>query len=434
MTAPSAELLAIGDELVHGNAVDTNSGFVARHLEALGIRVARCTVVSDDPADLDGAVTEACARADVVVTTGGLGPTEDDRTRHAVAHAAGVELRFDPKSWEWIEAWFRARGRKLRGDNRRQALVPVGGEPIENRWGTAPGLRMRVGGARLFALPGVPNEMRQMLEHAVLPELRVELAHHLRPIAHRTLNVLGPTEAALGARIADEMALLTGDVRVGVTAHYGLLRVRVAATGPTEHDAARAADAMAERLRPKLGDELVFEGEHTLAERVFEELRARGLTLATAESCTGGLCAKMLTDVPGSSAVFPGGLVTYSNASKARDLGVAPADLEAHGAVSEPVVRAMAEGVGRRFSSDVAVAITGIAGPDGGTPDKPVGTVWFGLCAGGTTVAWHRRIPPVSRAFVRERSAFEAFAAVLRFVRDGAFSPPAGAAPGPKNP
>ncbi len=414
-----AEVLAIGDELVHGSGIDTNSAWLSRRIEALGIALPRFTVVGDDQRELEDALREACARADLVLTTGGLGPTEDDRTRHALAAAKGVELAFDERSWEWIRAYFAQRGRRLLDDNRRQALVPAGAEPLENRWGTAPGIRIEIGNALVFSLPGVPSEMRAMFEGHVVPAIEARFGGELAPLAHHTLRVLGPTEAALGARLEDLMRP-GGAAEVGITAHFGMLSVRIAARGADPAAAAARATEVAAIVRARVAEELVYEGDESLQERVVHELCARGATLATAESCTGGMVAKMLTDVAGSSAVFPGGFVTYSNARKQEDLGVPAAVLEESGAVSEPVARAMAEGVLRRVRADLAVAITGIAGPDGGSEEKPVGTVWFGICAGGETVAWRRQIPPIGRAFVRERAAFEALAAVLRWLDTGA--------------
>lgn len=420
MSVPRAEIIAIGDELLHGSAIDTNSSWLSQQLEALGVHVDRFTVVGDEPGAFEAALRGARDRVELVVSTGGLGPTEDDRTRHEAAAVAGVGLRFDPESWEWIGAWFAARGRVLSEDNRRQALVPEGGASLRNDFGTAPGLAMDLGGARFYALPGVPSEMRGMFGAQVQPDLAARFAGRLRPVVHRTLNVLGPTEAALGARIADLMSAVDGDVRVGVTAHFGLLRVRIAAHGANVAEAENLADAAADEVRPRLGDELVYEGDQDLAGRLVEQLRRSGLTVATAESCTGGLVARALTDQPGSSAVFPGGLVCYSNESKVRDLGVSPEDLERDGAVSEAVAGQLARGVAERFAADIGIGITGIAGPDGGSAEKPVGTVWFGLhVRGGGTRTWERRIAPVNRSFVRERASFEALAAVLRTLRPG---------------
>ncbi|MGA1608600.1 MAG: competence/damage-inducible protein A [Planctomycetota bacterium] len=418
MTSLRAEVLAIGDELLHGSAIDTNSAWLSQQLEALGVHVVRFTVVGDEPGSFEAALRGASTRVDLVVSTGGLGPTEDDRTRHEAAAVAGVELVFDPASWDAIGEWCAVRGRQRSDDNRRQALVPVGGTPVRNDFGTAPGLAMDLGACRFYALPGVPSEMRGMFGAMVLPDLRDRFAGRLRPVVHRTLNVLGPTEAALGARLADLMADLGGDVRVGVTAHFGLLRVRIAAHAEVLADAEALADRVVAQVRPRLGEELIYEGDQDIAARLVEELRAGGWTVATAESCTGGLVARALTDQPGSSAVFPGGLVCYSNESKVRDLGVAPEDLEREGAVSASVARQLARGVADRFDATFGVGITGIAGPDGGSDAKPVGTVWFGLHrVGHETVVWERRIAPVSRSFVRERAAFEALASILRTLR-----------------
>ncbi|MBK8974803.1 MAG: competence/damage-inducible protein A [Planctomycetes bacterium] len=412
-TAPCVEILAIGDELIHGRCVDTNSAWLATRLAELGALVARFGVVGDAEADIAAALRDASARADLIVATGGLGPTEDDRTRHAAASAAGVQLAFDDASWRDVETFLASRGRHAGEENRRQALLPRGARALQNRWGTAPGFSLPIGSATLFALPGVPVEMRQMTDAWVAPWLRGSFGARLRPSAHQTLRVLGPSEAALGVRLRERM-LPRPDVQVGITAHCGLLTVRIVARGVDRAAAEATAHAESEVVAELCGPELLYRGEQELAEVVVERLRARRLRLATAESCTGGLVAVMLTDVPGSSAVFEGGFVTYSNPRKSADLGVSAALLAEHGAVSEPVAAAMALGATVRTGADVGIGITGIAGPEGGGADKPVGTVCFGLRALGRVATWTRRIPPVSRGFVRERAAYEALGAVLR--------------------
>ena len=423
MSAPVVEVLGIGDELIHGRLIDTNSAWIADRLEALGGDVARFTVVGDDPGRLDRAVAEAVQRCDVLICTGGLGPTEDDRTRHAIAAAAGADLAFDPESWSWIEAWFRERGRPLTDDNRRQALVPIGGRALHNRWGTAPGLAMQVGRCLVFALPGVPREMEEMLRAVIEPEFVTTFADRLRPAAHRTLRVLGPTEAALGARLERHMRP-GGPFETGITAQMGLLSVRLVARAATAAAAEQAVAAAAEEVAADCGDDLVYVGDETLAERVVARLRSAGRTVTFAESCTGGLVAAHLTDVAGSSDVFHAGFVTYADAEKTARLGVPVDVLEAHGAVSEPVAAAMVAGALEAAGADLAVAITGIAGPGGGSDEKPVGTVWFGLARRASEgsapriTTWHRRIAPVNRRFVRERAVFEVFAALLRELED----------------
>ncbi len=414
MSTPVLEVVAVGDELVHGRGIDTNSAYISDRLEALGFRAARFAVVGDPMADLVPALADAVARADCVVVTGGLGPTEDDRTRHALAAAAGVELAFHDESWRWIDEWMQARGRRATDDNRRQALVPLGGAALRNRWGTAPGLVMEIGGTPVYALPGVPAEMKAMLGAHVEPALRERFADRLVPAAHRTLKVLGPTEAALGERLAARMAVVDGPVTVGVTAHYGLLSVRIVARDPDPVVADALAQRHSDEVEVELGDDFLYRGDAEPAARVLDELRRAGLDLATAESCTGGIIAAMLTDVAGSSDVYRGGWVTYSNQRKRDDLGVPAALLEEHGAVSEPVVGAMAAGAAAASGARIAVAVSGVAGPGGGTDDKPVGTVCFGLTVDGVSRTWTRRIAPIGRRFVRERSAFEVLGAVLR--------------------
>ncbi|MCB9876030.1 MAG: competence/damage-inducible protein A [Planctomycetes bacterium] len=405
-----AEVVAIGDELLHGALLDTNSKYVAGRLEQVGAVVHRFTVVGDEPGALEAVLAEACARADVVVTTGGLGPTLDDRTRDVAAQLCGGPLVFDEASWNGILEWFARHLRKVPDSNRRQAMLPPGGAALPNAVGTAPGFRVRIGRAELFAVPGVPSEMRVMLQEHVLPALAAR--PDCTPTVQRWLRVLGPSEAALGERI--ESFMVPGrDPAVGVTASGGLLTVRIVATAADRAAAEAKCDATAAELRPLLGDWLFAEGERELPELVCERFAAAGRTLAFAESCTGGLLAARLTDVAGASAVLRGGVVAYANEAKQDLLGVDPALLERHGAVSEPVVAAMAEGARRRFGADVAVATSGIAGPAGGTPDKPVGTVCFAVADAAGTRAWTSRIAALGRAFVRDRAVFEVWRALL---------------------
>lgn len=405
------EVIATGDELVHGALVDTNSRFLAAELERLGVAVQRFAVTGDEPGPMRAAIAEACARADVVVATGGLGPTLDDRMRDVVAEIAGGPLWCDEASWRQVQDWLLNRGRPVPDSNRRQAMFPPGANPIANPIGTAPGFAVKLGRARFFALPGVPREMKAMLADSVLPA--VAAMPGLRPVAKLALRVLGPSEAALGERI--ERFMVPGrEPAVGITASGGLLTIRIVGAGATTAAAAAACEATAAELRPLLGDWLFAEGTAELPELVLQRLRATGRTLALAESCTGGLVAKTLTDVAGSSDVVMGGVVAYSNASKTALLGV-PAELvEAHGAVSEPVAAAMADGARARFGADVAVATTGIAGPGGGSPQKPVGTVCFGLADARGVRAWTARIPDLGRTFVRERAMFELWRELLR--------------------
>jgi len=407
----TAEILAVGDELVHGALLDTNSKWIAGELEAIGLVVRRFTVAGDDPEQLRIVFAEACARADVVVATGGLGPTLDDRTRDVVAGLLGGPLWFDEPSWDHLCGWLRQRGRPVPDSNRRQAMLPPGAVPLANPVGTAPGFRVQAGLAQLFVLPGVPREMQVMLQGHVLPF--VAAMPGLTPTAQLCLRVLGPSEALLGERIEPFMAPGRNPA-VGITASGGLLTVRIVATAATRADAHSACAATAGELRPLLGDWLFAEGTAELPEIVVQRLARAGATLAVAESCTGGTIAARLVDIAGVSSVFRGGVVAYSNDSKRELLGVPAALLDTHGAVSEPVAAAMAQGARERFGADVAIATTGIAGPDGGSAQKPVGTVCFALARAAGVRAWTVRIPDLGRSFVRDRAVFEIWRALLR--------------------
>lgn len=406
-----AEILAIGDELIHGALLDTNSKHIAAELESVGAVVQRFQVVGDEPGPLQAAIEEACRRADVVVATGGLGPTLDDRTRDVAAAILQVPLEFDADSWQRIQDWLRSRGRPVPDSNRRQALFPRGAVVLDNPVGTAPAFAVRIHRATLYVLPGVPREMQALLPRHVLPAVRA--LPGLTPTAQWWLRVLGPSEALLGERI--EPYMVPGrNPAVGITASGGLLTIRIVATGVTAAAASASCAATADELRPLLGDWLFAEGTVELQELVVERLHAAGLTLALAESCTGGLIAARLTDVAGASNVLLGGVVAYANTAKVAQLGVDAALLERHGAVSEPVALAMAQGAAARFGSAVGLATTGVAGPGGGTDAKPVGTVCFGLWVAGTGSAHTLRIPDYGREFVRQRAVLEALAMLLR--------------------
>jgi nicotinamide-nucleotide amidase len=405
-----AEVLAIGDELIHGALLDTNSKYLAIELERIGAVVHRFTVTSDDPGQLRSAIADACARADVVVATGGLGPTLDDRTRDVVAELLGAPLQFDAASWTQIQAWLSKRGRPVPDTNRRQAMVPPGGTAIPNPVGTAPGFDVRIGRARFFAMPGVPREMHVMAAEYVLPAIAGMPG--LTPVAQQWLRILGPSEALLGERI--EPFMVPGrNPSVGITATGGLLTIRIVGTAATREVAAAACEGTAAELRPLVHEWLFAEGTAELPELVVQQFTTAGRTLATAESCTGGQIAAKLVDVSGASGMFSGGVVAYSNAAKVALLGVPQPLLDEHGAVSEPVAAAMATGARERFACDYAVSTTGIAGPLGGTAEKPVGTVCFGLAGPAGTRAWTVHIPDLGRAFVRDRAVFEIWRTLL---------------------
>lgn len=381
---PRAEILSQGDEVVTGQIADTNAAWLSERLIDLGFHVVRHTTVGDEKADIIAALTEAAARSDVVICSGGLGPTDDDLTSEAVAQAFGCPLVFDDVAWQQIQAMFARFGRPIPDINRKQALLPEGSLRLDNDRGTAPGFCLPAcsvpaheGATALLAcLPGVPHEMKAMFDLRVVPLLTQTWA--LRPGRLITLRTTGVGESALQERIGTFE-------RPGFVLGYrtmpgeNLVKLRVSAEVPPDEVSSVVAD-----LHQRIGspvfaiDGLDLPGGD-LVQTLARLLLASGATLAVAESCTGGRIAAACTGVPGSSAWFVEGVVAYANEAKTRHLGVPPTLLEAHGAVSEPVARAMADGIRERAGTTFAISTTGIAGPDGGTADKPVGTVHIAL-------------------------------------------------------
>jgi nicotinamide-nucleotide amidase len=371
-----AWLVSIGTELTLGQSVDTNAAWLAQQLAAIGIRAERHLTVGDELPAIREILAQAAAACDLIIVTGGLGPTEDDLTRRALAEAAGVELETDAASLEQIRVFFAKRRRAFTERNRVQALIPRTGRAVANTCGTAPGIFIELNGTPCYALPGVPFEMKAMFARDVWPHLRAASAG--RVLRQRRLNCFGLGESDIGARLRDLMAP-DRNPQVGTTAELGIIGVRINAEADTVDEAETLLGQTEAEIRARLGHIVFGRDSETLAAVVGERLAARRETVCTAESCTGGLIAKMLTDTAGSSAYFVGGAVTYANELKQQLLGV-PADTLAElGAVSEPVARAMAMGARERFAATYALAVTGIAGPSGGTTDKPVGLVYFGL-------------------------------------------------------
>ncbi len=371
-----AYILSIGTELALGQAVDTNSAWIARALAALGIRSLRHETVADELPDIRAALHRAARAAKLVLVTGGLGPTQDDLTRQALADALGVPLEPHAESLAQIRAFFERRKRVMPEVNQVQALCPRGARPLSNPSGTAPGIHAQLEGADCYLLPGVPSEMKTMFQEHVLPELRRQARGAV--LVSRRLQCYGAGESEIGERIADLMQR-GRNPEVGTTAELGVIGIRINARASSAEAAEQLLDQQEGILRERLGELVFGSGEETLAAAVGRLLQARGQTLATAESCTGGLLAAQLTDVPGSSAYFRGGLITYSNELKTGLLGVAAAQLAEHGAVSGPVAHDMAVAARLRCGVDYALGLTGIAGPTGGTDEKPIGLVYLAL-------------------------------------------------------
>ncbi len=394
------ELLTIGTELLLGFTLDTNSAELGRALAATGITVVRRTSVTDDPIAIREAAAQALARTGAFISTGGLGPTADDITKKVIADLFGMPLEFRPELWDGLVTRFARYGRVPAEKNRSQAEAPVGATVLPNRWGTAPGLWLEGPAGLAVLLPGVPTEMRGLLTHEVLPRLAARAG--LSAVRSRMVRTTGIPESTLAERLGDidaqvvplSMAFLPGIEGVD-------LRLTAWNLPPDEADW-RLEDGL-RRLTEAAGPWAYGVDDADLAALVLERARALGAHLVTAESCTGGGIGSRLTAIPGSSDVVLGGIIAYDNRIKIQALGVPAALIEAHGAVSDPVASAMALGAAQRLGAELAIAVTGIAGPSGGTAEKPVGLVYIATAVRGV-VRCHRHLFPGDRAEVRGRA------------------------------
>jgi nicotinamide-nucleotide amidase len=387
-----AEVLTIGDELLRGEIVDSNKAFLSDRLLSLDIETHYHASVRDVPDDMVDAFHRAAKRSNVVLVSGGLGPTRDDLTSETLAKAFGRGMRLDEAALAGIRAFFASVGREMTDNNTSQAYFPDGAEVLANPIGTAPGFMLEAEGCLFFCMPGVPREMMRMMDEQVLPRIAARLSGSgSRVVRARLLRTFGMGESTLDAELADIAA--TGDVVLGFRTSFPDNYLRPVARAASVAEADALLDRVCEAIRARLGALVYGEGEVTLEQVVGALLRERGQRLAVAESCTGGLVAAKLTDVPGSSAYFQGGVVAYADAAKRELLGVPAALLAEHGAVSEPVARAMAEGARARFAADLAIATTGISGPEGGSEAKPVGLVHVALADASGTHADHFVFP-----------------------------------------
>ena len=398
----SAEIVAIGSEMLLGELVDTNSAWISQRLAALGVGIYRHTTVGDNNDRIVTAIKEAAARSDLVLTTGGLGPTSDDLTNECLALVAGRKMVEYPEARKHVDEMFRRFGRKPTPSNYKQVLFPEGSELIPNPRGTAMGALLEIDDALVATFPGVPMEMKGMFEETVEPLIK---SRSQGSIVSRTLWFTGIGESDLAERVQD--FLDASDPTVAPLAGQGKVRLRVTTRAATPEDAEKKIEPVAEEILFRLGEFYFGEDDETLESSVGQLLKDRGATLALAESCTGGLLAKRLTDAPGSSAYFTEGLVTYSNEAKERLLGVTHDTLMEYGAVSEAVAKEMAEGARKISGSDYGLSVTGVAGPGGGTEEKPVGLVWLGLADADGTIAVDLDLSAwaASREAIRERSA-----------------------------
>ena len=406
-----AEIITIGDEILIGQIVDTNAAYIAQRLNAVGLVVSERSSVGDRAEQIVRAIEQSMQRSDVVILTGGLGPTKDDITKTTLAKMFGGDMRTDKRIEEHVRTMLAARNIEFNALNRSQAVVPESCEVLFNAHGTAPGMWFERDGKIVISLPGVPFEMRHLMEDEVLPRLKSRFA--LQQIVHRTMITSGIAESMLAARIADWEDALPEHLHLAYLPAPNIVRLRLSAY---EVDGSTVGQEIEERFR--LLEELIrdnvvgYEGA-TVQEQVHRMLTESGKTLAVAESCTGGSISAKFTAMAGASTYFLCGITAYANEAKRDVLGVDESIIEHHGAVSEEVARAMAEGVRRISGADFAVATTGIAGPTGGSEQKPVGTVWFAVASERGTVAMMRN-SGTDRGQIIERAT----AYAIEFLRD----------------
>jgi nicotinamide-nucleotide amidase len=405
-----AELISIGDELLVGQVVNTNATYLAKKLGEIGIEVFRVTTVGDKLSEIRLAFQRAWKEADIVIVTGGLGPTHDDISKEAVAKFFKKKLHLDKKTLKAVEDRFARFGyKKMPESNISQAMVPEGFEVLRNGAGTAPGLLYSEKGKTFVILPGVPREMKWIMEDSLLKKLKRSIpASQKQVIAHRTLMTYGIGESALAELVGDMKDILEEGATLAYLPNVPVVRMRITVIGKTERLVAAKVARIESRIRAKAEKYIFGVDDIPLEEIVGKLLLEKNVKLATAESCTGGLLSARLTDIPGISVVFLGGVVSYWDEVKRDMLGVPSETLHQFGAVSEETARAMAEGVRDRLGADVAVSITGIAGPSGGSDEKPVGTVWIGLAKEGSETSARLFHFVGDRELVRERSVYAA--------------------------
>ncbi len=376
----NAEIITIGDELLIGQVIDTNSAWLATELNKLGIRVIQITSVSDTRESIIGALDDASERAELIITTGGLGPTSDDITKHTLAEYFGSKLTRNQQVLGHIEALLQSRGVAMNDRNISQADLPDNCQVLHNSAGTAPGMWFTRNRKEFISLPGVPYEMKAIYKEAMEQQLKQRFA--LTAIVHKTILTCGIPESQMAVLISDWEKALPANLKLAYLPSPGILRLRITGTATNDESGLKnMIDSETARLEQIIGDHVFGYDEDKLEVIVGNLLKDNILTLSTAESCTGGLISFMITSIPGSSVYYQGGVVAYSNEVKTSQLNVSPYSMIMNGAVSQPVVEQMADGARNKFNTDFAVAVSGIAGPTGATEEKPVGTTWIAVAS-----------------------------------------------------
>ncbi len=371
----NAELLTIGDEILYGQIVDTNSQWMSVELSNIGVKVIRKTTVGDQEDEILAAFAEAEKRADIILITGGLGPTSDDLTKPCLVKYFNCELKMNEEALAEVTEFFKSRGRELTEINRQQAALPSCCEKITNKMGTAPGMWFHRNGKVFVSMPGVPHEMKRMMTDIILPKLTETF--HAPTIVHKVIRTVGIGESFLADKISSWEKSLPAHIKLAYLPNLGEVKLRLSGIGSSKEKLAEEIEVLTQQLKPIAGEYIFGYGEDPLEVVLGRTLKEKKLTLSVAESCTGGYLSHLITSVPGSSEYFLGSMIPYAYEIKMSQLGVKPETLEKYGAVSEPTISEMANVVRARFHTDIGVATSGIAGPGGATPEKPVGTVWI---------------------------------------------------------
>ncbi len=409
-----AIILSIGDELILGQTVDTNAAYLSQNLVNLGFGIKYHHTIDDSMQDIIDAIQAATKQAPLVLITGGLGPTPDDLTRQALAKAMNVDLQIHQGALETLEAWFTSYSREMSPNNTIQAMMPTGANPIPNSCGTAPGIHATLNDAQIYIMPGVPREMRAMMQDIILPNIKQQFPDlQDKHILTHKINTYGHGES----RISQTLGKLLDRDRnpiVGTTVANGIVSIRIRSEFTTQEETQTKLEQTIIQVSGSLGDIVFGDNDQSLAQVTVQALAQANLTLATAESCTGGMLSQFITDISGSSKIFLGGFVTYADQMKIEQLGLDPALIEKHGVVSAPVAQAMAQGALNKTNADLAISITGIAGPEGGSPEKPIGTVHVALASkDNPTQSYHFQFKG-SRQLIRHRTAMSCLQ-ILRY-------------------
>ena len=414
-----AEIISIGDELLIGQVVNTNASWMGELLNRNGIKVKQIKVIADDKKDILNSIDNSFKSADIILLTGGLGPTKDDITKHTLCEYFDTKLVFNEDAFSRIKEIFRLRNFKVSAVNKAQADLPESCTPLKNINGTASGMWFEKNEKVLVSMPGVPFEMKPMMENEVIP--RVKAKFKTPVILHKTIMTQGIGESFLAKKIEDWENSLPQNIKLAYLPQPGIIRLRLSATGENKIKCEQIIAELIEKLKLLIGD-LIFGYDNILLEEaVGESLKLHQKTVATAESCTGGYIAHLLTSIAGSSSYFKGSAITYANEIKENILGVSHEDLEKEGAVSETVVKQMAIGAHKKFETDYAIATSGIAGPDGGTEDKPVGTTWIAIAGPDGVLAEKHHFGEHRGRNIRRAALTALF--MLKKIVEGKYSP-----------